>query len=127
PEVPSVSEQDQRYIEEAVGRAKASRPDVDPMVFEFLCDLLLLRGRGEAEVDFVLRFQQLSGPAMAKGVEDTLFYTYNRLVSLNEVGGNPHRFGVTAEEFHEACRATLADWPRTMTATSTHDTKRSGD
>ncbi len=127
PEVPSVSEQDQRYIEEAVGRAKASRPDVDPMVFEFLCDLLLLRGRGEAEIDFVLRFQQLSGPAMAKGVEDTLFYTYNRLVSLNEVGGNPHRFGVTAEEFHEACRATLADWPRTMTATSTHDTKRSGD
>ena len=64
---------------------------------------------------------------MAKGVEDTAFYCFNRLVSLNEVGGDPGRFGVSVEEFHRACAETQARWPQTMLATSTHDTKRSED
>jgi (1->4)-alpha-D-glucan 1-alpha-D-glucosylmutase len=77
--------------------------------------------------DWVMRFQQLTGPAMAKGLEDTTFYTYNRLVSLNEVGGHPVHFGVSLEEFHQANRDRLRDWPGSMLATATHDTKRGED
>lgn len=125
PETSSVSDQDQRYVHAATERAQAFRPDIDPQAFEYIRDLLLLRMRGETEDDFVLRFQQLSGPAMAKGVEDTLFYTYNRLVALNEVGGDPDRFGVSPEDFHAYCAHLQQAWPHTMTTTSTHDTKRS--
>jgi len=81
----------------------------------------------EAALDFVLRFQQLSGPATAKGVEDTSFYIYNRLISLNEVGGDPKRFGGTMEDFHAQNLARLKHWPHSMLATSTHDTKRGED
>ncbi|MCW2545207.1 MAG: treY [Frankiales bacterium] len=77
--------------------------------------------------EFVTRFQQTCGPVMAKGVEDTTFYRYTRMVGLNEVGGDPADFGVTAAEFHAYCRQRLARWPLTMTALSTHDTKRSED
>jgi (1->4)-alpha-D-glucan 1-alpha-D-glucosylmutase len=79
------------------------------------------------EDDFALRFQQLSGAVMAKGVEDTTFYQYNRLVSLNEVGGNPGRFGTSVADFHAANARIARDWPATLLATSTHDTKRSED
>jgi (1->4)-alpha-D-glucan 1-alpha-D-glucosylmutase len=71
--------------------------------------------------------QQLTGPVMAKGVEDTAFYCFNRLVSLNEVGGDPGRFGLSPDDFHKACAETQAEWPRSMLASSTHDTKRSED
>ena len=74
-----------------------------------------------------MRFQQVTSPVMAKGVEDTAFYCFNRLVSLNEVGGDPGHFGSSPEEFHKACAEKLADWPRSMLASSTHDTKRSED
>jgi (1->4)-alpha-D-glucan 1-alpha-D-glucosylmutase len=77
--------------------------------------------------DFIMRFQQLTAPAMAKGAEDTAFYCYNRLVSLNEVGGDPGQFGIDGETFHDACRRRQARWPNSMLATSTHDTKRSED
>jgi (1->4)-alpha-D-glucan 1-alpha-D-glucosylmutase len=78
-------------------------------------------------LDFVKRFQQITGPIMAKGVEDTAFYLYNRLVSLNEVGGNPERFGMTLEAFHGQNIERCKNRPLAILATSTHDTKRSED
>ena len=114
-------------VEAAVGRATARRDDLDPSLFEFLRDLLLKRITGTQENEFALRFQQLSGPVMAKGVEDTTFYQFNRLVSLNEVGGNPGRFGTSVSEFHEVNARMARDWPGTLLASSTHDTKRSED
>ncbi len=78
-------------------------------------------------MDFVMRFQQLSGPLMAKGVEDTVFYIYNRLISLNEVGGNPGRFGYSLDDFHEFCQYQADLWPHTMNGSATHDTKRGED
>jgi (1->4)-alpha-D-glucan 1-alpha-D-glucosylmutase len=74
-----------------------------------------------------VRFQQTCGPVMAKGVEDTAFYRWLRLTSLNEVGGDPGHFGVTPEEFHAYASQLNRDWPKTMTTLSTHDTKRSED
>lgn len=127
---PEVSEQDVHWIDEAFGRTREHRPDLPADLFDFFRDLLLLRTGGEPggpEEELVLRFQQLTGPAMAKGVEDTAFYNFHRLAALNEVGGDPGRFGIPLAEFHQACAATQERWPRTMTATSTHDTKRSED
>lgn len=121
------SEQDARYVAEAIEAAKARRPDLDAELFDLLGRLLRLEGRGERESEFVMRFQQVTGPAMAKGVEDTAFYNFNRLVSLNEVGGDPGRFGVSPDEFHGASEAAWARWPRALLATSTHDSKRSED
>jgi (1->4)-alpha-D-glucan 1-alpha-D-glucosylmutase len=74
-----------------------------------------------------MRFQQLTGPAMAKGAEDTACYCFNRLLSLNEVGGNPGQFGLTVNEFHAASAAAQAHWPDSMLATATHDTKHGED
>ncbi|MDX6504225.1 MAG: (1-_4)-alpha-D-glucan 1-alpha-D-glucosylmutase [Gaiellaceae bacterium] len=87
--------------------------------------VLLLEERGHDE--FVARFQQTTGPVMAKGVEDTAFYRYNRLLALNEVGGEPGRFGIGVEELHERNIDRAARMPRSLLTTSTHDTKRSGD
>ena len=78
-------------------------------------------------LDFTMRFQQLTGPVMAKGVEDTTFYVYNRLVSLNEVGGSPDRFGISLETFHGQNIERSKFWPHAMIATTTHDSKRSED
>ena len=122
-----LSEDDERYLNEAIEQSKQNRPEIDPDLFDFLRDVLLLRVRGAMESEFVMRFQQFTGPAMAKGVEDTAFYTYNRLVSLNEVGGDPGCFGVTPEAFHAYCAETQRSRPHTMLASSTHDTKRSED
>ncbi|HKH45764.1 MAG TPA: malto-oligosyltrehalose synthase [Thermoanaerobaculia bacterium] len=125
-----VGDGDVHAVEEALARTREHRPDLPSDLYDFFRDLLLLRIRGEAggpEEELVLRFQQLTGPAMAKGVEDTAFYNFHRLVALNEVGGDPGRFGVPPEEFHRACAATQERWPSTMLATSTHDTKRSED
>jgi (1->4)-alpha-D-glucan 1-alpha-D-glucosylmutase len=127
PSAGQVSEDDVCYVNEAIEAAKRHRPDVDGDLFHFLRDLLLLRIRGELEFDFVARFQQLTGPVMAKGVEDTVFYDFNRLISLNEVGGDPSRFGLSPEHFHEACGEAQRLWPQAMLASSTHDTKRSED
>lgn len=127
PKTGPVSAADAARVRQALDLAQTERPELDPAVFDFISSLLLLKLHGEVEADFVCRFQQTSGPAMAKGVEDTAFYCFNRLVSLNAVGGDPGRFGVSTKEFHEACRATQEHWPHTMVATSTHDTKRSED
>jgi (1->4)-alpha-D-glucan 1-alpha-D-glucosylmutase len=122
-----ITEEDTRVISRAIDAAKARRPDLDGGLFDFLADVLTLRTRGHAETELVMRFQQVTGPVMAKAVEDTAFYCFNRLACLNEVGSDPTRFGVPPEQFFRECAATQARWPRTMLATSTHDTKRSGD
>ena len=122
-----VSESDVLYIEDAVAIAKKSRSDLSPELFDFLKDLLLLHFHGEQENEFVARFQQLTGPTMAKGVEDTTFYCLNYFLSLNEVGGGPGKFGVNEDEFHEFCLKQQKQNPHTLFGTSTHDTKRSED
>jgi (1->4)-alpha-D-glucan 1-alpha-D-glucosylmutase len=118
---------DAAYVQEALRRVEARRDDVDPELLRFLGEILLLRRPGDAETELALRFQQTSGPVMAKGVEDTTFYNFNRLTSLNEVGGDPGRFGTSLDEWHETTTAAQRGWPRAMLATSTHDTKRSED
>ena len=116
-------------IEAARDAVAGRRPDIDPDLLGFLADLLALRlpGRTPLEDEWVMRFQQLTGPAMAKGVEDTAFYRYTRLLALNEVGGDLARFGVGVAAFHAANAAAHDRWPAAMTALSTHDTKRSAD
>jgi len=126
-EQPQPGAEDAAHVNDALEAARRRQPNLAPELFDFLADLLLLRSRGDLENDFVARFQQLSGPAMAKGVEDTAFYSFNRFVALNEVGGDPGTFGVSVEAFHEFCRRQQADWPNAMLATSTHDTKRGED
>ncbi len=115
------------WLEQAESTARRKRPDLDPELFGFLRDLLLLRLNGQLEGEFVVRFQQLTGAVMAKGVEDTAFYCFNRLTSLNEVGGDPGSFGSTTGSFHESCCFQQVRWPNSMLSTSTHDTKRSED
>src|SRR5262249_3183143 len=107
---------------------------MEESIFNFLRDVLLLRSTQDldaagraAHAQFVLKFQQTTGPVMAKGLEDTLFYIYNRLAALNEVGGEPQQFGVSLEVFHERNLERQRDWPATLLASSTHDTKRSED
>jgi (1->4)-alpha-D-glucan 1-alpha-D-glucosylmutase len=118
---------DAANIEESIAASRRRRSQLASEVFDFLGDLLLLRARGDLEDEFVARFQQLSGPAMAKGVEDTAFYCFNRFVALNEVGGDPGVFGSSVESFHDFCRHQQAHWPDSMLATATHDTKRGED
>lgn len=126
-EAGQISDDDRRHVVEALDAARSQRPDVDGALFDLLGDILLLKLRGEAESELVMRFQQLTGPVMAKGVEDTALYCFNRLVSLNEVGGRPDRFGVSVSAFHQSCQEALQFRPRSMLATTTHDTKRSED
>jgi (1->4)-alpha-D-glucan 1-alpha-D-glucosylmutase len=123
----AASAQETAHVEAAVSAARRARPDLDESLWEFLRGAALLRGSGDAAANFVAMFQQLTGPVAAKGVEDTAFYCFNRLVSLNEVGGDPARFGMPVEEFHRLCGERQRRWPRTMLAASTHDTKRSLD
>ncbi|MGA7216698.1 MAG: hypothetical protein WBX38_00190, partial [Candidatus Sulfotelmatobacter sp.] len=129
-----ISENDERYIRTAIALAKYRSPAGDTSVFDFIHDVLLTRiadghdgSYRDAVTRFAMKFQQFSSPVMAKGIEDTAFYGYNRLVSLNEVGSDPRRFGIPPAEFHRANRERLRDWPHTMLATSTHDSKRSED
>ncbi|HXX66078.1 MAG TPA: glycogen debranching protein GlgX [Polyangiaceae bacterium] len=118
---------DELRIRAATERAKRHNPIMDPSIFDFLREVLLIENRGEAAVRFAMRFQQLTGPIMAKGIEDTALYRYGRLLSLNEVGCAPARFGSTAAELHAHNARILARWPMSMTTTTTHDTKRSED
>lgn len=118
---------DVRVVEDATHRATATlEPRLRPLV-DILHDVLMLQRNDEAALDLAMRFQQLSGPVMAKGAEDTAFYNYNRLISVNEVGGEPSRFGASVTRFHAFCAETARRWPRTMLATATHDTKRGED
>ncbi len=130
----TVSDADCSVIERAVTAAKRRNPTIEESIFNFLRDLLLLRlpenvnpEERAAHEHFVLKFQQVTGPIMAKGVEDTAFYIYNRLVALNEVGGEPQQFGLDIAAFHQRNAERQRDWPATLLATATHDTKRSED
>jgi len=114
-------------VNAAVKAAEACRPDIDGEFLDFLGQLALGQSQAAREVEFAQRLQQLSGPVMAKGVEDTAFYRYNRLVSLNEVGGDPGIFGSTVDSFHDQTAAMAQRWPRSLLTLSTHDTKRSAD
>jgi (1->4)-alpha-D-glucan 1-alpha-D-glucosylmutase len=129
-----VTEEDKQIVERAVTTAKRRNPAMEESIFNFLRDVLLFRfppsldAKARAEhTHFVLKFQQATGPIMAKGLEDTVFYIYNRLAALNEVGGEPQQFGLNAEAFHERNIDRQRNWPATLLATSTHDTKRSED
>ncbi|HET9651436.1 MAG TPA: malto-oligosyltrehalose synthase, partial [Usitatibacter sp.] len=128
-----VRPEDRRYIEWAVTRARAQSRAADVGVFDFLRDALTCElptrspALAAAVRHFARKFQQLTSPVMAKGVEDTTFYIYNRLVSLNDVGGDPSEFGMPRERFHRASANRARHWPHTMLATSTHDNKRSED
>jgi (1->4)-alpha-D-glucan 1-alpha-D-glucosylmutase len=113
------------YVEPRSGRVEQADRSALAALPEDLRSILLLDERGHDE--FVTRFQQTTGPVMAKGVEDTATYRSLRLTALNEVGGNPDRFGLPVEEFHRANLAREARFPRQLLATQTHDTKRSGD
>jgi (1->4)-alpha-D-glucan 1-alpha-D-glucosylmutase len=131
PEPPSG--RDEYYILRAVEEAKRRNPATAGHVFDFIRDLLLKRADyiPESERDeylrFVTRFQQTTSPVTAKGIEDTAFYCYNRLVSLNEVGGEPARFGLSPDELHRWLADRRREWPSALSTTSTHDTKRSED
>ena len=127
------SNDDRRYVEWAVAVAKRNNPEAETNVLDFVRDILTGDRRPrdpqmQQAVDrFIGRFQQFTAPVMAKGLEDTSFYVYNRLASLNEVGGDPRRFGFSVEAFHGASADRARNWPHTMLATSTHDNKRAED
>jgi (1->4)-alpha-D-glucan 1-alpha-D-glucosylmutase len=129
-----VSGSDRAYINEAVDCAKEKGSTIETSVYDFIREVLLTsQGQGHPQfyqrsvVHFAMKFQQYTSALMAKGVEDTSFYRYNRLVSLNDVGGDPLRFGTTPEQFHHEIVQRSCIWPHEMLATSTHDSKRSED
>ena len=129
-----VSPDDRRYVELAVAAGRKRSHAADLSVFDFIRGVLLVEVNGaepgwytRAVIRFAMKFQQVTAAVMAKGLEDTAFYRYNRLVSLNEVGGNPSRFGTSVEEFHRANQERLKSWPHSMLTSSTHDSKRSED
>ncbi|HXE79367.1 MAG TPA: malto-oligosyltrehalose synthase, partial [Vicinamibacterales bacterium] len=128
-----VSERDRMYIERAVALAKRRNPAATGLAFDFIRDLLLKRAghipaaHAEEYARFVTQFQQTTSPVTAKGIEDTALYIYTRLVSLNEVGGEPSRFGVPPAHLHEWLARRQREFPAALSATSTHDTKRGED
>src|SRR5262249_6184965 len=129
-----VSEPDRAQIEIAVAWARRRNPAGEVSIFQFIRDILLLQAidsedqQGQdLQLQFVQKVQQTTSPVMAKAVEDTAFYIYNRLVSLNEVGGEPESFGISVPGFHRLNAERLERWPHTLLSTSTHDTKRSED
>ena len=121
------SEPDVATVTLAVATAGIRRPEIDGELLTFLRDVLLLEIRGPAETEMALRFQQVTGPVMAKAVEDTAFYRYMPLLALNEVGGDPGTPGTDIDEFHAWCGRSQSRHPFGLLATSTHDTKRSED
>jgi (1->4)-alpha-D-glucan 1-alpha-D-glucosylmutase len=125
---------DRRTVQDAIVKAIARSPATEPEVFHFIRDLLLQRHPRSfteddraAQLRFACKFQQLTSPVTAKGIEDTAFYIYNRLTSLNEVGGDPGHFGIAPNALHDYLKDRQAKWPFAMSCLSTHDTKRSED
>lgn len=130
----SVSADDRLHIRTAIRAAKRRNPSINASIFDFIESILLLqdpRGLSEehraARRDFAMRFQQLTAPVTAKGLEDTAFYRFYPLASLNEVGGEPAIFGVSLQRFHTRNQQRAESWPAALSATSTHDTKRGED
>ncbi|MBS0654773.1 MAG: malto-oligosyltrehalose synthase, partial [Verrucomicrobia bacterium] len=130
----TIYKEDRDRINTAINRAKKHNPFTSDSIFDFIRTILLLeppQGLTDEQIaereEFVMRFQQLTGPVMAKGVEDTAFYRFFPLASLNEVGADFTSFGMSLEAFHEKNRERQETWPHTLLAESTHDTKRSAD
>lgn len=130
----NIYEEDKQYLIAAITRAKRLNPAISHSIYDFIQNVLLLEyplGLSEEQKkmrqDFIMHFQQLTGPVMAKGLEDTAFYRYFPLASLNEVGSSPHSFGTDLDIFHRKNRERSEMWPHTLLSTSTHDTKRSED
>ncbi|HKS29305.1 MAG TPA: malto-oligosyltrehalose synthase [Pyrinomonadaceae bacterium] len=130
----SVSADDRLHIKSAIRTAKRRNPGINASVFDFIESILLLqdpKGLSDAQRaerrNFAMRFQQLTAPVTAKGLEDTAFYRFYPLASLNEVGGEPAIFGVSLERFHGRNLERMEYWPAALSATSTHDTKRGED
>jgi (1->4)-alpha-D-glucan 1-alpha-D-glucosylmutase len=126
-------EADRKYVRRAIHLALEQNPGL-VNEFRFLQKILLLdfddflpEEEKKEWLHFIMRFQQFTGPLMAKGFEDTLLYVFNRLLSLNEVGGSPDRFGFTTEEFHAYQKRRSTEWPNALSASATHDTKRGED
>ncbi|MBI2880187.1 MAG: malto-oligosyltrehalose synthase [Candidatus Tectomicrobia bacterium] len=131
---PSAGGEDRRVLAWAIREAGRRNREIAKGVFDFIGAVLLGKGPGGLDGgrraerrDFILRFQQLTTPAMAKGFEDTALYRHFPLASLNEVGGGPGRFGVAIDDFHRKNRDRLKKWPHGLSATSTHDTNRGED
>jgi (1->4)-alpha-D-glucan 1-alpha-D-glucosylmutase len=130
---PGVSDRDRRYIDHAVAEAKRRNPGRPRAVFDFVRGLLLKKAdyipesERSVHMTFVGKFQQVTSPVTAKGIEDTALYNYNRLVSLNEVGGEPDHFGIAPAAVHAWMQDRASRWPHALSASSTHDTKRSED
>ncbi|HBW56475.1 MAG TPA: malto-oligosyltrehalose synthase [Oscillatoriales bacterium UBA8482] len=128
-----ISEADRHYVQFAVQEAKGKHPELINelnLIEKFLLleyDTYLSDENKRLWLHFVMKFQQFSGPLTAKGVEDTLFYVYNRFVSLNEVGGAPNHFGISPDILHQFNKKRAKSCPQTLNTTSTHDTKRSED
>jgi (1->4)-alpha-D-glucan 1-alpha-D-glucosylmutase len=139
---------DRAALERAIVRARRRNPAMENTIFDFFREVMFPRDPADVNaagpdrrggyppadenesaerLRFAMKFQQYTGPLQAKGLEDTAFYRYNVLLSLNEVGGDPSRFGVSAGEFHELNQLRRQDWPYEMTATGTHDTKLGED
>jgi (1->4)-alpha-D-glucan 1-alpha-D-glucosylmutase len=130
----TIHPRDRAWVLTAVARAKRMNPAISESLFDFVRDMVLLhlpegatdRDRAEQR-RFVGKFQQVTAPVIAKGLEDTAFYVYNRLLSLNEVGGDPETFGVSPTTFHRRNRERQERWPYSLSSTATHDTKRGED
>jgi len=128
-----VSEHDRRYVVQAVKEAKRRAPETPGVIFDFIERLLLKRTSAatpdecEARARFIGKFQQITSPVAAKGIEDTTFYIHNRLLSLNEVGSDPTQFGLEPSAVHAWMQARQARWPAALSTLSTHDTKRGED
>lgn len=131
----TIAAEDRRDIDWAVGQARKISGHREDTIFNFIhsaltSDAVRKRGSGysrRAIIQFAMKFQQYTGPVMAKSLEDTSFYRFNRLLSLNEVGGDPRRFGLTPSAFHHLMQERMRHWPRAMVTTATHDTKRGED
>lgn len=127
-----VDDTDRNHINWAIARAVARSRGADVTIYQFIKNLLLQQDTRRNEtaallLDFTLKFQQYTAPVFAKGMEDTAFYNYHRLISLNEVGADPRKFSCTLDEFHRYNQQRLQHWPHAMLNTSTHDSKRSED
>ncbi|RPI65533.1 MAG: malto-oligosyltrehalose synthase, partial [Ignavibacteriales bacterium] len=129
----SISSADKKFIEEVFSKAEEKKPQLTNE-FNYIKNIILLNfgdhfteEQKDTAIKFVMKFQQLTGPLMAKGFEDTTLYVFNRLISLNEVGSNPGRFGILRREFHSFNKARQKNWQFTINSTSTHDTKRGED
>lgn len=122
-----VSEDDREVIARAIAEARRRSPVMEASIFEFIERVLTVGTNDDAYLRFAMRFQQITGPVQAKGIEDTAFYRYGPLVATNEVGSDPSEPSVTIDQFHAANITRLEHWPSTMLTLATHDTKRGSD